>query len=109
MRRQNDSRGASTSSPIALAAARKSSERSSHQLVAVELGELGTLDLREAQRLRVERLLEERAGEARVPEALAAPGFVEDRAAASPRAPSPKRYSFSARNLAMIASSSSVA
>ena len=47
-------------------------------VVAVELGELGAFDRREPERLPVQRLLEDRPGEARVAEALAAARTGED-------------------------------
>src|SRR6266536_3206546 len=49
-----------------------------HQLCALDVRELGAGDLREPKRLRVQCLLEQRPGEARVAEALAALRCRED-------------------------------
>src|SRR5437763_11972279 len=52
--------------------------RQRHQLLGRQVAELGAGHAREPERLRVERLLEDRPSEARVAEALGALGGVED-------------------------------
>ena len=52
--------------------------REAHELGRIEIGERGTRDAGQPQRLRVQRLLEDRARKARVAKALTAFGALED-------------------------------
>ena len=86
-------------SPSAAAAAATSSRGQRGELPPVELLQRAPLQACEPQRLRVERLLEQRAREARVAEALAALGPGEDPRAASPSALSVERVLVLGREL----------